>query len=57
MKNKKSFLGTAALFFVLAAVFSIVFWQDGSLAAKIGLFTLGFGSGITAEQWFIFKKG
>jgi hypothetical protein len=28
-----------------------VFWADVSLAAKIGLFVLGFGSGLTTGQW------
>ena len=39
------------MFFVFAAAFSVVFWVDVSLAAKIGLFVLGFGSGVTAGQW------
>jgi hypothetical protein len=43
-------IGLSILFFVLAAAFSVVFWGDISLAAKIGLFALGFGSGVTAGQ-------
>jgi len=37
---------------IFAAVFSVVFWAEASLAAKIGLFVLGFGFGVTAGQWF-----
>jgi hypothetical protein len=31
---------------------SLVFWADVLLVAKIGFFVLGFGSGVTAGQWF-----
>jgi len=51
MKSSNSMLTTSIMFFVFAAVFSVVFWEDVSLAAKIGLFVLGFGSGVTAGQW------
>jgi hypothetical protein len=40
------------LFLVLAGGFSVVFWGDISLVAKIGLFVLGFGSGVAAGQRF-----
>jgi hypothetical protein len=52
MKSNKTLIGLSILFFVLAAAFSLVFWADVSLAAKIALFVLGFGSGVTAGQWF-----
>jgi len=49
--KSKNYLGASILFFVFAAVFSLLFWEDVSLAAKIGLFVLGFGSGVTAGKW------
>ena len=52
MKSNNTLMGLSILFFVLAAAFSLVFWADVSLAAKIALFVLGFGSGVTAGQWF-----
>ena len=52
MKSGKYLIGLSILFFVLAAGFSVVFWEDVSLPAKIGLFALGFGSGVTIGQWF-----
>ena len=53
MKSNNTLMGLSILFFVLAAAFSLVFWADVSLAAKIALFVLGFGSGVTAGQWFV----
>ena len=52
MKTNNILIGLSILFFVLAAAFSLVFWADVSLAPKIGFFVLGFGSGVTAGQWF-----
>ena len=52
MKSNNNLIILSVLFFVFAAAFSVVFWEDISLAAKIGLFALGFGSGVTAGQWF-----
>ena len=52
MKSNNMLIGLSILLLVLAAAFSLVFWADVSLAAKIGLFVLGFGSGVTAGQWF-----
>ena len=52
MKSNNILIGLSILFFVLAAAFSLVFWADVSLVAKIGFFVLGFGSGVTAGQWF-----
>jgi len=52
MKSNNMLIGLSILLFVLAAALSLVFWADVSLAAKIGLFVLGFGSGVTAGQWF-----
>jgi hypothetical protein len=52
MKSNNYLIGLSILFFVLAVVFALVFWADVSLVAKIGCFVLGFGSGVTAGQWF-----
>ena len=52
MKSKNVLIGLSILFFVLAVAFSLLFWADVSLVAKIGFFVLGFGSGVTAGQWF-----
>ena len=52
MKSNNTLIGLSILFLVLAAAISLVFWADVSLAAKIALFVLGFGSGVTAGQWF-----
>ena len=52
MKSNNYLIGLSILFFVFAAAFSVVFWGDVSLAAKVGFFALGFGSGVTAGQWF-----
>jgi hypothetical protein len=53
MKSNNYLIGLSILFFVLAVAFSFLFWADVSLAAKIGLFALGFGSGVTAGIWFV----
>jgi hypothetical protein len=52
MKSNNVLIGLSILFLVLAAALSLVFWADVSLAAKIGFFVLGFGSGVTAGHWF-----
>jgi len=52
MKSNNYLIILSILFFVFASGFSVVFWGDISLVAKIGLFVLGFGSGVTAGQWF-----
>ena len=51
MKSNNYWISLSILFLVFAAAFSVVFWEDVSMAAKIGLFALGFGSGVTAGQW------
>lgn len=56
MNSSNSMIIISILFFVFAAAFSIVFWGDVSWAAKIGLFVLGFGSGVTAGQWVTKRK-
>ena len=52
MKSNNTPIGLSFLFFVLAVAFSLVFWADVSLVVKIAFFVLGFGSGVTAGQWF-----
>jgi hypothetical protein len=56
MKSNNALIGLSILFFVLAVAFSILFWADVPLVVKIGLFVLGFGSGVTAGQWFIRRR-
>ena len=51
MKSNNILIGLSILFFVLAVAFSLAFWADVSLAAKIAFFVLGVGSGVTAGQW------
>jgi predicted Na+-dependent transporter len=51
MKSNNSLIILAIVFFVFAAALSVVMWAEVSWAAKIGLFVLGFGSGVTAGQW------
>ena len=52
MKSNIYLIILSILFFVFAGIFSVLFWEDISLVAKLGLFVLGFGSGVTAGQWF-----
>jgi len=52
MKSNNYLIGLSILFFVFAAAFSVVFWGDVSVAAKVAFFVLGLGSGATAGQWF-----
>ena len=44
------------MFFIFAAAFSVIFWADVPIAAKIAFFVLGFGSGITAGQWLALRR-
>jgi hypothetical protein len=39
-------VSTAILFLVFAIVFSIIFWPEVSLAAKIAFFVTGVGCGV-----------
>ena len=52
MRSKINLIGLSIMFIVFAAAFSVIFWEDVSLAAKIGLFAFGFASGSMAGQWF-----
>jgi hypothetical protein len=51
MKSSNTLIGLSIMFFVFAAAFSIIFWEDVSWGVKIAFFILGFGSGVTAGQW------
>jgi len=51
MRSRKNLLVLAIVFMVFAAVFSVLFWADVSMAAKTGLFVLGFGSGFMFGGW------
>ena len=52
MKSNNYLIILSIVFLVFAAAFSVVFWADVSLVAKIGLVVLEFGSGVTVAQWF-----
>jgi membrane associated rhomboid family serine protease len=46
MTRRSSGIRTAVLFFVFAAVFSVIFWPDVSIAAKLAFFGTGVGCGV-----------
>jgi hypothetical protein len=46
VKSNNAQVGIALLFLILATVSSVVIWSEVSLAVKIGMFALGFGSGV-----------
>jgi hypothetical protein len=50
MKSNNILIGLSIMFFLIAVALSVVIWSDVSLAAKIGLFVLGFGSGVAAGR-------
>ena len=52
MKSRNVMISLSIMFFIFAAAFSVVFWEDVLLVAKAVFFVLGFGSGVTAGQWF-----
>ncbi len=39
-------VAVAAMFFVFAAAFSLIFWPDVSMAAKLAFFAAGIGCGV-----------
>ena len=57
MKSSRRLIGVAFMFLALAAAFSVVIWQDTSLAAIIGLFALGFGCGVATGVSFARRSG
>jgi hypothetical protein len=46
MTRRSSGIRTAVIFFVFAAAFSVIFWPDVSIAAKLAFFAAGIGCGI-----------
>lgn len=48
MKSNNAVVGIALLFLILAVASSATLWADVSSPVKIGMFALGFGSGIAA---------
>jgi len=48
MKSNNALVGMALLFLALAAIVSTVFWNDISSAVKIGMYVLGFSTGVAA---------
>jgi hypothetical protein len=56
MRTRKNMLALSIMFLVFAAAFSVIFWLEVSLAAKICLVALGFGSGLCFRDWFIQKS-
>ncbi len=45
MKRRRGPVAVAAMFFVFAAAFSVIFWPDVSAAAKLAFFATGVGCG------------
>ena len=46
MPRRKASILIAVMFFVFAAAFSVIFWSDVSMAAKLAFFATGVGCGI-----------
>ena len=49
--KSRNYLILSIMFFIFAAAFSVIFWEDVSWGVKIAFFVTGFGSGVTAGQW------
>ena len=56
MRSRNRFLALAIMFFVFAAVFSVIFWSEVSLAAQIGMYVLGLGTGVTFVNWLSVRE-
>jgi hypothetical protein len=46
MPRRSPSIPIAAMFFVFAAAFSVIFWPDVSMAPKLAFFATGVGCGI-----------
>jgi hypothetical protein len=46
MTRRSNAISVAAMFFVFAAAFSIIFWPDIPIASKLAFFATGVGCGI-----------
>lgn len=51
MKSNSTLVIIGLLSLLLAVVSSAVLWAEVSSAVKIGMFALGFGSGVAAGAW------
>jgi hypothetical protein len=47
MKSNNALVGMSLMFLVFAVATSVVIWSDVSTAAKIAMFTFGYGAGVT----------
>jgi hypothetical protein len=47
MKSKNALVGMSLMFLVLAVAASVVVWGNVSIAAKIAMFALGYGAGVS----------
>lgn len=45
MRHRNASISLAAMFFVFAAAFAVIFWPEVSLAAKVAFFATGVGCG------------
>ena len=46
MRRRNASIPVAAMFFAFAAAFSVIFWPEVSMAAKLAFFATGMGCGI-----------
>lgn len=46
MSRRGPSIPIAAMFFVFAAAFSVIFWPEVSMAAKLAFFATGVGCGV-----------
>jgi hypothetical protein len=50
MRQPRSAIAVAIMFFVLAVMFSLVFWPNVSMAAKLAFFATGIGCGVSIAR-------
>jgi|WetSurMetagenome_2_1015567.scaffolds.fasta_scaffold909581_1 hypothetical protein len=51
MRHRRGAISAAIMFFVFAVMFSLVFWPDVSLAAKLAFFAAGIGCGASITRF------
>jgi len=56
MPRRKASILIAVMFFVFAAAFSVIFWSDVSMAAKLALFATGVGCGIGIGRFTVLRE-
>jgi len=54
--RRKASILIAVMFFVFAAAFSVIFWSDVSMAAKLALFATGVGCGIGIGRFTVLRE-